>query len=109
MAISHLAAGQPIDILPLGRALANTRAVALFKTEQLEVMRLVLLTGKSLPPHKVAGEITILCLEGSIEVSVDGATETLKANQLMYLSGGVMHSLIALEAASALLTIVLRK
>ena len=109
MAISHLAAGQPIDILPLGRALSQTRTSALFKTEQLEVMRLVLLTGKLIPPHKVAGEITILCLEGRIEISVDGGTQILEANQLMYLSGGVMHSLIALEDASALLTIVLRK
>lgn len=40
MPISPLAAGQPIDIFPLGSALANTRSEALFKTEQLECMRL---------------------------------------------------------------------
>ena len=109
MAISHLAAGQPIDILPLGRALRETRTSALFKTEQLEVMRLVLLAGKSLPPHKVPGEITIHCLEGSMEVTIEGTSRTLRANQLMYLAGGAMHSVAALEDASALVTIVLRK
>ena len=109
MAISHLTAGQPIDILPLASALATARTVALFKSEQIEVMRLVLLAGKSLPPHKVAGEITILCLEGSLEVTAEGASRTLQANQLMYLSGDAMHSLIALEDASALVTMVLRK
>jgi quercetin dioxygenase-like cupin family protein len=109
MAIPHLAAGQPIDILPLAGALKEARTVALFKTEQLEVMRLVLLAGKSLPPHKVTGEITIHCLEGSMEVRIEDASRTLTANQMMYLSGGAMHSLIALEDASALVSIVLHK
>jgi quercetin dioxygenase-like cupin family protein len=109
MAISHLAAGQTISVLPLGSALANARTTALFKSEQLEVIQLVLPAGKSFPPHKVAGEITIQCLEGSVEVTIEDAAQTLKANQLMYVSGGVQHSLTALEDASALVTIVLRK
>ena len=109
MALQHAQSGDPVDVRPFGAKLADAQTTALFKSDDLEVMRLVLLTGKLIPPHKVAGEITILCLEGSIEVSVDGGTQILEANQLMYLSGGVMHSLIALEDASALLTIVLRK
>ena len=109
MAISHLAAGQTLSVLPFGSALANVRTTALFKSEQLEVIQLVLAAGKSFPPHKVAGEITIQCLEGSFEVTIEGAVQTLKASQLMYLSGGVQHGLTALEDASALVTIVLRR
>lgn len=109
MAISHVAAGQSIDVAPYGPALPDARTVALFKTEQLEVIRLVLLAGKSFPPHKVAGEITILCLEGRLDVTAEEASQTLRAGQLMYLSGHVLHSLVALEDASALVTIVLRK
>jgi quercetin dioxygenase-like cupin family protein len=107
MAISHLAAGEPIDVLPFSSALANARTAALFKTEQLEVIRLVLLAGKSLPPHKVAGETMIQCLEGSMDVTADGTCQPLKANQLMYVAGDVVHSLTAIEDASALVTIVL--
>ncbi len=53
--------------------------------------------------------MTIQCLEGSLEITTEGAAQTLTANQLMYLSGGAMHSLLALEDASALVTIVLGK
>ena len=108
MALTHLAAGQPIDIVPLASDLATTPSMALFKTAELEVIRLVLLAGKSMPPHKVAGALTLQCLEGILEVTVDGTPCTLRANQLMYLPGDAMHGLLAHEDASALLTIVLR-
>ena len=57
---------------PVSRSMSRRSArlpgedLALFKTEELEVIRLVLAAGKSLPPHKVPGEITIQCLEGRI-------------------------------------------
>ena len=70
MAIPHAQSGQVIDVGPLGPSLADKRTVALFKTDDLEVMRLVLTAGKSLPPHKVAGEITIHCMEGRIDVTL---------------------------------------
>jgi quercetin dioxygenase-like cupin family protein len=107
MAIEHAQPGQPVDVRPLGARLANEKSHALFKSDQLEVMRLVLQTGKSLPPHKVAGEITIHCLEGRIDVGADAARHVLVAGQMLYLPGGVVHDVIALEDASALVTIVL--
>ena len=109
MALSHANSGQPINVDPLGAGLPNARTVALFKTDELEVMRVVLLEGRSFPPHKVPGEITIQCIEGKIEVTADERTQVLHAGQLMYLSGDVLHSLLGLEDASALVTIVLRK
>ena len=107
MAIPHAAPGQAIDIRPLGPAIAGARTAALFKTDQIEVMRLVLPAGKSVPSHKVAGEITIQCLEGKIEISAGGRSQVLCAGELLYLSGGVPHSLLAVKDASALVTIVL--
>jgi quercetin dioxygenase-like cupin family protein len=109
MAIPHANSGQPIDIQPLGPGLPNARTVALFKTAELEVMRLVLPAGRSLPPHRVPGEITIQCIEGKIEVTANELPQVIHAGQLLYLSGGVLHSLLGLEDASALVTIVLRK
>ena len=108
MAISHANPGQPIDIKPLGPALAGARTLALFKSGELEVIRLILPAGKSLPPHRVPGEITIQCLEGRFEVTADGHTNVLEAGQLLYLPGGVLHHLLGLEDASGLLTIVLK-
>jgi quercetin dioxygenase-like cupin family protein len=109
MAMPHAQPGQPVDVSPLGLRLADEKTVALFKSEQLEVIRLVLQAGKSLPPHRVPGEITIHCLEGRIAVGADGAQHVLGAGQLLYLRGGVLHDVTALQDASALVTIVLHR
>jgi quercetin dioxygenase-like cupin family protein len=109
MSIPHAHSGQAISVAPLAHALAQQRTVALFKSEQLELIRLVLLAGKSMPPHKVSGEITIQCLEGRLDVQVQGMSTLLQAGELMFLLGSVPHSVTALEDASALVTIVLKK
>ncbi len=109
MAIPHAASGQVVDIHSGGSQLPSSKTYALFKATELEVMRLVLPAGKAFPPHSVAGEITVQCLEGSIEFSSQGTKQILQAGQLLYLSGGIEHGLVALEDASALVTLVLRK
>jgi quercetin dioxygenase-like cupin family protein len=109
MAIPHANPGEAIDVRPLGARLRSERTVALFKSEDLELMRLVLPAGKSLPPHKVSGEITVQCIEGRIDVTVEGRSHVLRAGQLLYLSGNVLHGVVALEDASALVTVAFRK
>ena len=106
MALPHARSGQIIDISPLGSGLRSAVSTALFKAEDLEVMRLVLLSGKGIPPHKVAGEVTIQCIEGVVEVSSD-EVQTLEAGKMMYLRGDEVHSLRAVEDASMLVTIFL--
>ena len=108
MAISHALPLEPIDVRPLGARLSGEKSVALFKSEDLEVMRTVLLAGKSVPAHKVAGEVTIHCLEGKLDVTTEGASHVLTAGQLLYLPRDLPHGVVALEDASALVTIVLR-
>jgi len=107
MAIAHASPGEAIDVRPLCSPLPSEKIVALFKSEQLEVIRLVLTAGKSLPPHKVPGGITVLCIEGSIDVTTEGKSHVLGAVELLYLSGGMTHGVMALEDASALVTIAL--
>ncbi|KRI00095.1 cupin domain-containing protein [Curvibacter sp. PAE-UM] len=109
MALPHASAGQSIDVQPLGERLAGAKTVALFKAQELEVMRLVLPAGKSLPPHQVAGEITIQCIEGVLDVTLDGRSHVLRAGQLLFLTGGALHGVTAIEDASALVTIALHK
>ena len=109
MAIEHAASGQLIDVQPLAGKLAESRTFALFKSDELEVMRLVLPAHKSMPMHSVKGEITVQCLEGAVEFSAGGRTQHMRAGQLVWLAGGVAHGLTALEDASLLVSIVLRK
>lgn len=94
---------------PFGAGLAAEKTTALFKSADLEVMRLVLTAGKSLPPHSVPGEIMVQCLEGALVVTAEGRSHALGAGQLLYLAGGVIHGVTALEDASALVTIALRR
>lgn len=109
MAIPHALPGQVVDVHPLGARLSAQKTNAVFKSDDLEVIRLVLQAGKSLPPHKVSGEITIHCLEGAMSVSAEGADHALRAGQLLYLGRNVVHSVVALEDTSALVTIALAK
>jgi len=109
MAILHASSGESIDVKPLGARLSSEKTTALFKSEQLEVMRLVLQAGRSLPPHKVPGEITIQCIEGEIDVTSGGQSHRLQAGQMLFLSGKVLHGVVARQDSSALVTIALAK
>ncbi|MNZ02144.1 hypothetical protein D3C78_187800 [compost metagenome] len=109
MAIHHLLSGEVVNLQVLGRDALDTQSIALFKTAQLEVMRLVLPAGRSMPTHAVAGEITVQCLQGSVAFEMPAATQILRAGQLLYLCGGEPHSLMALEDACVLLTVVLAR
>lgn len=109
MALPHASSGQVVDILSSEGTLPSPNSFALFKSEQLEVMRVVLPAGKAFPPHRVAGEITVQCLDGRIDFSIDGVSQELRAGQLLHLKAGVPHGLVGIEDASALVTIVLCK
>ncbi|MDO5625962.1 MAG: cupin domain-containing protein [Pseudomonadota bacterium] len=107
MALHHAEQGEPIDVRPYGAAIQQAQSVALFKSQGLEVIRLVLPAGHTMPAHKVTGEITIQCLEGVVDVDVAGAATLLTAGHLLYVQGGVEHALTARQAASVLVTIAL--
>ncbi len=108
MAIPHSQPGEVTDVRPLGAALAGTRSHALFKSNDLEVMRIVLLAGQEMPPHAVVGEITLQCLEGLVTYTCNAGVRELAAGQLVHMSGGDIHGLRAVNDSSLLLTIVLK-
>jgi quercetin dioxygenase-like cupin family protein len=107
MAIPHAAPGQAIEIHPLGELLRGAVTKTLIKTSRLEVIRLVVPAGKSIPPHKVAGELTVQCLEGRVHFTALGQTSALGAGQMLFLPGNEEHSLQGVEDASMLVTILL--
>ena len=108
MAIPHAKSGEVIDIRPLGPALAQAKTTTLVKTKTLEIIRLVIPSGKDIPEHHAPGEITVQCLEGRVNFSTGDTRRDLAAGQLLYLSSEEPHSLHGLEDASVLVTIVLR-
>lgn len=69
MAIHHALSGELIDVRPFGTAITQAQTGTLYKRQQLEVFRIVLPAGKEMPEHAVVGELTVQCLEGSVEFS----------------------------------------
>lgn len=108
MSLPHAASGDVIDIRPLGNKLKDAISTALIKTEELELMRLVLPAGRSIPEHRVAGEMTLQCIEGIVEVHAHGKICILHAGHMLYLEGGQTYSMHAREDASLLHIILLK-
>jgi len=106
MSLPHATSGQVVDIGPLDDRLKETVSTALLRTEKLELMRLVLPTGKSLPEHHVDGECTIQCIEGVVSLDVEGVVQSMRMGQIVYLAPGVRHALVAVKDASVLVTIL---
>ena len=104
MAIDHAASGEVVDVRPLNDQLAESISTALFKSDQLEVMRIVLRAGQVIPEHHVAGEMTIQCIEGAVEVHAHGRAQVLEAGRLMRLDANVPYELHAVDNTSLLIT-----
>lgn len=107
MALPHASPGQIVRLDPLGERLTESVSTALFKAAQLEVVRLVLPRGHTMRDHRVQGEITLHCLEGAIDLTVDGRTQPMHAGDLVYLAAGQPHALHAVQDSSLLLTLCL--
>jgi quercetin dioxygenase-like cupin family protein len=105
MAIDHLAPGAATDIRPLGPRLKDTVSTALFKSPELEVMRLVLRAGQGIPEHAAPGEMTIQCLEGKAELRLRERPLPLVESQLARLTRGTPYEIHALADCSLLVTI----
>ncbi len=106
MALPHAASGDLLDIGPLGPKLAATKSHTLVQSPSIEIFRMVLPAGKEVAPHRVAGAITVQCLEGAIELAARGRVIEMRAGHLVYLEPQAMHGLKALQDASVLVTLV---
>lgn len=107
MALLHTPSSEVVRIAPLGAALATSVTSAILKANELEVIRVVVPRGKTLPQHQVPGEITLYCIEGEVELQTEGAVQVLGAGDFVHLQGGAAHALTGHTDASLLLTISL--
>lgn len=108
MAWEHAKPGEVIALAGASEDTSAFAAIALVKTEQMELIRLILPAGKEMHEHHVKGEITFQCLSGEIAFITRGNPTTLKAGEMLYVEGGVAHAVRALTDSVALLTIILR-
>jgi quercetin dioxygenase-like cupin family protein len=104
MSISH-AKPNEVVLLPLRNDLGSSKTTTLVKTDDLELIRLVLPAGKEIPMHQANGEITVQCLEGRITFTAESKTQELTPGQLLYLRTGEPHALTAIEDSSVLVTL----
>jgi quercetin dioxygenase-like cupin family protein len=107
MAIHHALSSELINVRPLGSAITCTRTSTLYKTKHLEVFRMILLASKEMPEHEVVGELTVQCLEGSVEFCIGSTRDVMRPGDLKCLAGGIPHSLRAIEDSSVLVTLLL--
>jgi quercetin dioxygenase-like cupin family protein len=106
MSLHHARAGEIVDLHPLGSALKSAKTSAIVKSERFEAIRMVVRAGETIPPHNVAGNITLHCLEGRVRLSLERSVLELGAGEWVYLDRGEIHSVEGMEDASLLLTIL---
>jgi quercetin dioxygenase-like cupin family protein len=108
MALQHAAPGDCIALERGDDDIAHFTSVALAKTDNMELIRLVVPKEKPMPEHWVEGEVTLLCLEGELVVDLRGRSTVLRPTEMLYLAGREPHAIRANADAVALLTILLR-
>lgn len=106
MALKHAQPGEIVDLRPLGDAFAEAKSSAIVRTSSFEAIRLVVPAGTEIPTHKVSGRIMLHCLEGRAALGLSGGTTELAAGDWLYLEGDEPYSVLGVEDASLLLTIL---
>jgi quercetin dioxygenase-like cupin family protein len=107
MAIPHAQPGQVINVRPLGPALAAAQTATLIRTTSLEVIRLIVPSGKHIQEHKAKGDLVVQCLEGEVAFTAAGKTQNLRCGELLFLCAGEPHSVMGIQDSSILLTVLL--
>ncbi len=106
MALQHAKPREIVDLRPLGGKLRDVKTSAIVKSESFEAVRLIVLAGTEIPPHKVPGAIMLHCLEGRVSLGLADTAVVLNTGEWVHLAGNDMHSVKGIEDSSLLLTIL---
>ena len=107
MALPH---AQPLDVIgiaPLGPQLKDAVSTSLLKTDRIQLLHMVLLGRRDLPPRHVDDECVLHCLEGNVDVHIGSGVRRLSPGQLVVLPAGQVHSLSARVDSALLMTLLL--
>lgn len=108
MATHHAAPNEVVDLATWATELEPEKTKVIFRTEELEVARLVMPKGKEFKEHQVTGPITVQCITGEIISTAMGHSQRLKPGQLLYLLPNEPHALTAQADSVILLTIIFK-
>ena len=106
MALRHAAPGEVVDLRPMGSQLSAAKTHAIVREPYFEAVRLVVPAGTEIPSHRVAGAITLYCIEGHAQLNLDDGTVEMRAGDWLHLEGSAPHSVKGVEDTSMLLTIL---
>lgn len=102
----HIKSGEVINLSTLKDGMPEHSTFALIKTDDMEVIRMVLPRGRDVMEHSVEGEISVQCLKGNVIFQVGDEAIELSENDWFYLKGGESHALHAKEETVLLVTIL---
>ena len=102
----HIRSGEVINLKTLKDGMSKQATFALTKTDDMEVIRMVLPRGKSIREHSVEGEMSVLCLKGEVLFRIGEEAHTLTEDDWLFLHRNAPHSLHAKEDTVLLLTIL---
>lgn len=106
MALHHAISGEVIDLFDPKQNVADDVSTALFRTDDIEVIRRVLQPGQSVPPHEINGDMTLQCLTGKFKLTAHGKTQCVGVGQLVYVAGCESYALEGEDETVVLMTIV---
>lgn len=106
MAQRKIKPGEVVNLYSPPTDLPEDATLALMKTRDMEVIRMVLPKEKDITEHSVDGQISVQCLEGKTEFYVDGEKHLLTSGDWLYLSRSQSHSLKAIRDSILLITIL---
>jgi nucleotide-binding universal stress UspA family protein/quercetin dioxygenase-like cupin family protein len=98
--------GEVVDVRSSATPLLSAHTRTLLLTPTLKLVRLSVPAGQHIPQDQGKGEIIVHCLEGRVDVTALGKTQTLKAGQLLQLPAREPHEFRGIDDASLLLTIL---
>lgn len=106
MASHHASPGEIVDLESWAQDLPDKHTKVIVKTDEMELVRLVIPAGKEFSSHKVSGPCVVHCIEGKIALTAMGKTQAITPGQLLYLMPDEPHSVRAETDSVVLLTII---
>jgi len=106
MAQEKINPGEVLNLNDLRDEMPKDSTLALVKTPDMEVIRMVLPKGKEITEHSVDGQISVQCLKGKITFATGKKASELSKGDWLYLQRNQTHSLQALADSVLLVTIL---
>lgn len=106
MAIPHAQPGEVVALRADDVEATASQTTTVAKTDEFQLIRLVVHAGKEIPSHRAPGALIVQCLSGKIAFTALGATHELAAGDLLHLPPREPHSVKGIEDGALLLTIV---